>query len=131
MLNTAPINWGTKLQKTVTLSSTKAEYMALKSATLEAVYLRNILLYLSEKLKFKVQNNFITILVDNLNAKDLSKNPTHHNRSKHIDIAYYYTRECIQSGLTKVVHIPDKLNVADILTKGVATSKIHWFLQEI
>ena len=105
--------------------------MALKSATSEAVYLRNILLYLSEKLKFKVQNNFVTILVDNLSAKDLSKNPTYYNRLKHIDIAYYYTREYIQSGLTKVVYIPNKLNVADILTKGVITSKIHWFLQEI
>ena len=90
-----------------------------------------MLLYLSEKLKFKVQNNFVTILVDNLSAKDLSKNPTYYNRSKHIDIAYHYTREYIQSGLTKVVYIPNKLNVADILIKGVITSKINWFLQEI
>ena len=93
--------------------------------------MRNILLYLSEELKFKVQNNFIPILIDNLNTKDLNENPTYYNRSKHIDIAYHYTRECIQSGLTKVVYIPDKLNVADILTKGVITSKINWFLQEI
>ena len=69
--------------------------MALKSATSEAVYLRNMLLYLSEKLKFKVQNNFVTILVDNLNAKDLSENPTYYNTLKHIDIAYHYTREYI------------------------------------
>src|SRR5208283_716130 len=103
--------------------STEAEYIALKSLTLEAVYLRNILLYLSKKLEFKVQNNFIPILIDNLSIKDLSKNPTYYNRLKYIDIAYHYTRKYIQSGLTKVVYIPNKLNVADILIKGVITSK--------
>ena len=39
----ATISWGTKKQKTVALSSTEAEYMALLEGTKEAVYLQNFL----------------------------------------------------------------------------------------
>ena len=33
--------------------------------------------------------------VDNKSAIDLSKNPVHHDRSKHIDTKFHYIRECV------------------------------------
>ncbi len=50
LLGNCPINWQTKLQKTVACSTTEAEYMALKSATQEAIYLMNMLKWLANKL---------------------------------------------------------------------------------
>jgi hypothetical protein len=126
------INWQTRLQKTVATSSTEAEYMALKSATQEALYLKNILIWLADAdLIPPMKRDFATILVDNLGAKDLSENASHHERTKHIDIAYHFTRNCIKSGDIKVIHIPDRLQLADPLTKGLLRPKFQWFLENI
>jgi len=130
-IGNAPINWSTKLQKTIACSSTEAEYMALKSATQEAIYLLNMLKWLANKKLIILAKPFATILVDNLGAKDLSENPSHHERTKHIDIAYHFIRQTNESGITKVIHIPDKLQVADPLTKGVLKSKLDWFKETI
>jgi transposase InsO family protein len=126
------VNWQTKLQKTVAISSTEAEYMALKSATQEAIYLKNILSWLVDSgLIPLIKRDFATILVDNLGAKELSENPSHHERTKHIDIAYHFTRNCIESGDIKVIHIPDKIQLADPLTKGIPRPKFQWFIENI
>ena len=45
-LGSAPINWKIKLQTTTATSSTEAEYMALKGATQESIYLLNMLHWL-------------------------------------------------------------------------------------
>lgn len=53
------ISWQSKKQKTVSLSSTEAEYVALSEASREAVYLRNLIYELSGKkcaIKLKCDN---------------------------------------------------------------------------
>jgi hypothetical protein len=131
-IGNCPINWTTKLQKSVATSSTEAEYMALKLASQEGIYLKNILNWLVDANIIKeTERDFSTVLVDNLGAKQLSENPSHHERTKHIDIAYHFIRDCIKSGHIKVAHIPDKLQLADPLTKGVPKAKFQWFIENI
>ena len=84
-IGTSTISWKSKLQSIVALSSTKAEYVLLSIATQEAVWLRVLL----DDMGFK-QDNAITIFEDNQGAIALAKNPTHHSRTKHIDIKYHY-----------------------------------------
>ena len=43
LVNGGPISWASRLQPTVALSSTEAEYMAVCAAAQEAVYLRNLI----------------------------------------------------------------------------------------
>ncbi len=50
-----------------------------------------------------------TLLVDNKSAISLSENDEFHERTKYIDIAYYFTRDCVTSNLISVVYILDKL----------------------
>jgi hypothetical protein len=120
-----PINWQTRLQKTVATSSTEAEYMALKGATQEAIYLKNLINWLIEANMLTLKHRkFATILVDNLGAKDLSENAQHHERTKHIDISYHFVRQTIEEGHVKVAHIPDKFQLADPLTKGMPIAKL-------
>jgi hypothetical protein len=59
------------------------------------------------------------LLVDNKSAIELSKNPMHHDRSKHIDTRYHYIRECIENGVVDVDHIGTNDQLADILTKAL------------
>ncbi len=62
--------------------------MALTKAAHEGIYLTNMLKWLNKNLSFKLQNDFATILGDNKGSVDLSDNPTHHERTKHIDISH-------------------------------------------
>jgi hypothetical protein len=119
------INWNIKLQKTVVISFTEAEYMALKSATSEAIYIINMLRYLTEKLDIKLANRFATILMDNLGAKGLAESKTFYEKSKHIDISYHFSRNAIEDGYMKVCYISDKFQLADPLTKGVDQNKLN------
>ena len=59
------------------------------------------------------------IFADNQGAIKLSKNPQHHNRTKHIDVKYHFIRESSQSGLIQLTYIPTDEMVADILTKSL------------
>ena len=83
-----------------------------------------MLKWLSNRKLVQLAKPFATILVDNLGAKDLSENPTYYERTKHIDIAFYFVKQTIELGITKVIYIPNKLQVANPLTKGVLKLKL-------
>ena len=52
----------------------------------------------------------------------LAKNPTHHKRSKHIDIKYHWLREhTYESGTVQIEHCKTENMVAVVMTKALAT----------
>ena len=111
-LGAGTISWGCRLQPTVALSTTEAEYMAACAAVQEAVYLRQLL----SDLKFE-QEGATVIFEDNKGCIDLSENPIHYKRTKHIDIRYHYIREKVESGEIKLTYIHSQAQLADLLTK--------------
>jgi hypothetical protein len=116
-LNT-PISWNSKLQKSVALSSCEAEYMALKEATKEMIYLQTVL----KKLDIKELSKFLDLDIlytDSQPAIDLANNPEHHYKSKHIDIQYHYVRELVLGKKIRLTYLPTKEQIADLFTKGV------------
>ena len=64
---------------------------------------------------------------DNQGAIDISKNPKHHDRTKHIDVSHHFVRECVASNEVAVVHLPTEYMTADILTKGLGAVKYRRF----
>ena len=119
-----PISWNSQLQKTIALSSCEAEYMALKDATKEAIYISNTFNYVNTKLELGYTTSKPKILVDSNSAKKLAENPEFHKRTKHIEIIYHFTREAIQKQRIEIIHIPSKYQLADFLTKNV-TNVLH------
>ena len=67
------------------------------------------------------------IYEDNQGAIDLSHNPKHHSRTKHIDVAHHFTRELIVTKQIDVEYIPTGENVADIMTKALPRVKFEKF----
>ena len=65
----------------------------------------------------------VQLKIDNKSAIELSKNPVHHERSKHIDLRYHYIRECVELGRVDVVHVRTGDQVADIFTKSLGRSR--------
>jgi hypothetical protein len=63
------------------------------------------------------------LFVDNQSAIELSKNPVHHDRSKHIDTRFHYVRECVEEDRLEIDHVGTKGQLADILTKALCKVK--------
>ena len=112
----APVSWSSKIQKTVALSSCEAEYMALKEAIKEFVWLQSLF----QEIESLRTGSTKILLTDNQSAIDLSKNPEYHARSKHIDIQYHYVREITQNGQVTLKYVPTKENIADVFTKPLS-----------
>ena len=62
-------------------------------------------------------NNTVSVLGDNQGAIALTKNPHLYERSKHIDICYYFIRDLIDKGDIDINYINTVKMVADGLTK--------------
>ena len=117
--NGGAISWGSKLQPTVALSSSEAEYMALAAAVQEATHLRQLL----GDLGCNISNSSITIYEDNIGCIAMSANPVFHKRTKHIAIKYHFVREKVESGEIDVKYVSTKQQLADILTKPLSKQK--------
>ena len=75
-------------QPVVSLSTTEVEFIAATSCACQAIWMRRIL----EKLSH-TQGNCTTMFCDNSSTIKLSKNPTMHGRSKHIDVRFHFLRD--------------------------------------
>ncbi|GJZ39769.1 zinc finger, CCHC-type containing protein [Tanacetum coccineum] len=113
-----PVTWASHKQQTVALSSCEAEFMAATAAACQALWLRNMVSFLTGEEAQRVQ-----LLVDNQSAIALMKNPVFHGRSKHIDTKYHFIRECVERDQVYVEHVSGDLQKADILTKALPRVK--------
>ena len=104
------ISWSSRLQPTVAVSTTEAEYMAAAYAIKEALWLRTLLYELG------LGQDTITICADNQSAIKLLKNPVFTMRSKHIDVAYHFARERVIRRDITFRYVPTTSMVADALT---------------
>jgi hypothetical protein len=100
-LGSAMISWGSRKQKSVALSTTEAEYIASCESCTEAIWLRKLISGLFDQ----VPNSTI-IHCDNQSCIRLSEHPVFHERSKHIEIKYYFIRDKVQEGEVKLQYIP-------------------------
>ena len=125
-LGGAAITWNSKLQPTVALSTSEAEYMAASAATQEAIHLRRLL----GDLGFP-QEGPTVILEDNMGCICMSENPVMHRRTKHIDIKFHFIREAIERGDVVLTFTSTSTQVADLLTKPlpkVRTQKLRDYI---
>jgi hypothetical protein len=137
-LNDGAICWSSKKQSVVARSSTESEYSALKHASTEVMWIRQIM----KELGFKVQTT--AIHCDNNGAIKLTENPVYHARTnhidvqhhkireivetkevyhartKHIDVQHHYIRELVETKEISVKYIPTIDMVADVFTKSLS-----------
>ena len=80
----APISNSSKLQPTVSLFSTEAEYMALVETAKETIWCARFLAELHYR-----EDTPVLLRADNQGSIYLSKNPEFHKRTKHIEIKWH------------------------------------------
>lgn len=119
-LSDGPIVWESRKQRTVAMSSTEAEYMAMAESVKEAIFLTNLYFEIFGK-KISVQ-----LYNDNQGAIKLTKNPILHNKTKHIDLRHHFIRDAVAEKMVRLDYLPTEEMVADVLTKPLGKEK-HWF----
>ena len=62
---------------------------------------------------------------DNQSFIQLATNPVMHNRSKHIDTKYHFTREKVDDNSVQMVYTPTDQRAADLLTKSLPQVKVE------
>lgn len=119
-MNGGPIIWFARKQGVIATSTTYAEYVAAYEATKEIVWTRKILNELGLH-----QRKPTVLHCDNSAAEQLIKNPMFHQRTKHIDIKFHYTRDIFKQGDLVVKHVASNEQLADILTKPLTRQRFE------
>ena len=99
--------------KSVILSTTEAEYMALSEVVKELKFIVQLL----QTMNIEVQLP-ITVHVDNVGAIWLSNNHTTSDRTKHIDIRTSFVKEYQEDGKIIIKFVKSEEYEADIFTKN-------------
>ena len=125
LLGNSLISWSSKKQPVIALSSTEAKYVAVTSATQEALWLKSLL----DEIGYP--QGCVTIYEDNEACINLSKNPQEFKRTRHIQVKYHFIRSHVKSNSVKLVYVSTKDQLADFLTKGVSGARLMELLHKI
>jgi hypothetical protein len=121
MLGGGPISWRSRKQKSVSTSTTEAEYIALSAAAKHAKWISQFLTdigfpqYIGPKNKYG--RHQVRLFGDNTASLTLVEQPQINERSKHIDVAYHSIRDLRERGIIECQYISTDKMLADALTK--------------
>ncbi|MCO5605949.1 hypothetical protein L7F22_060135 [Adiantum nelumboides] len=113
------ISWRSALQDCTSISTTEAEYVALSEACKEAIWLARLVKDLG------LEQCLPVLHCDSQSAIALAKNPVFHSRTKHIDVRYHFSWECLANKNLDLVKIPTSKNTADALTKSLSSHQFQ------
>ena len=108
----AALSWGSRKQKSIALSTCEAEIIALSEATKDVVYLRKLVKNLRAP-----EPGPSPLSTDSKSARDVSYNPEHHDRMKHVERRHFFVRDMVESFEIEVPFVPTENNPADFFTK--------------
>ena len=120
------ISWFSRKQSNVALSTTEAKYIAAWSASCEAIWLRKLMSGI-----FDLELDTTVILCDNQSCIKMTENPVFHDKSKHIEIRYFYIRDIVQKGAINLQYVSTDEQVADVLTKPLSRVKFEYFRDKL
>jgi hypothetical protein len=106
------IAWKCRVQTTISLSTTEAEFLSATDAGRLALYLRSVLADLDQQ-----QTEATPIFDDNRGSVLMSQASQPTRQTRHIDIREFALLDWCERDLIKLVSIPTTENPSDLLTK--------------
>lgn len=122
MVDGGAVLWVSKKQELVTLSTTKAKYVAATHAAKEAVWLHQLISEMFSTLKKPT-----TLYSNNQSAIALAYGSQYHAHTKYINIQYHFIHYITNSGSIKLVYCPTNKQTTDVLTKALSSVKAKHF----
>ena len=114
MIRGAVIDWASKKQSMVALSSTEAEYYSVSQVAQSVLHFRKVLRDMGVEITAPT-----TIYEDNKSCIAIAYKPKHHGRTKHFDIKAHFIRDHVEKKDVELVYCPTEMMVADMLTKAL------------
>jgi len=116
MMAGGAISWKSTKQTLITNSTMYAEFVACYGASVQAVWLRNLI---SELRVVDSIARPMVIYCDNTAAVFYSKHDKISNASKHMEIKYYTVKDLVKNEDVVIENIRTESMLADPLTKGL------------
>ena len=116
----AALTWGSRKQQSIALSTCEAEIIALSEATKDVVYLRKLLAGVG-----CAEPGPSSLSTDSQSARDVSYNPEHHDRMKHVARRHFFVRDMVESLEIEVPFVRTLDNIADFFTKPLNAKQFH------
>jgi hypothetical protein len=104
------------LASTISHSSTEAEIKAIDMLFLELIHILDLARFIAGPMELPIK-----VYTDNKSAIALFKTLRTEHKVKHINYRIQFIREQIIAGLFAIYFVPTEHNVADMLTKPLAT----------
>ncbi|GKD39854.1 retrovirus-related pol polyprotein from transposon TNT 1-94 [Tanacetum coccineum] len=118
-------SWSSKKQKSIAISSTEAEYIALSGCFSQILWMR------SQLADYGFKFNKIPLYCDNKSAIALCCNNVQHSRAKHIDIRYHFIKEQVENGIVELYFVRTEYQLADIFTKCLPRERFNFLIDKI
>ena len=115
-----PISWSSKKQNFTSRSSCESEYRALAKCTCKAIWLNR----LAKELGF-YSSQPITLWGDNQSCIKIAKNLVFHDRTKHFEVDWHFTRQKIDDGTIQVNFVKTCSQPPKIFTKALGKTKFE------
>ena len=90
-LGSSMISWLRRKQSNISLCTAATKYIAACSTSCEAIWLRKLLSNL-----FDLEMDATMFLCDNQSCMKMAENPLFHDKTKHIEIRYFYICDMVQ-----------------------------------
>lgn len=117
----AIVSWCSKKQRTVSTSTTEAEYITLGHAARESVWIRRFL----KELRVEDPIGACILHGDNETSIILTKNAESQARTKHIDVQHHYIHELVTDKEVEVEWICSASMLADGFTKALSVANFR------
>ncbi|GJS00185.1 retrovirus-related pol polyprotein from transposon TNT 1-94 [Tanacetum coccineum] len=119
------VSWSSKKQKSTTISSTKAEYIALSGCCAQILWMR------SQLTDYGFKFNKIPLYCDNKSAIALCYNSVQHSRSKHIDVRYHFIKEQVENRVVELYFVRTEYQLVDIFTKALPRERFNFLVEKL
>ncbi|KAG7543853.1 Reverse transcriptase RNA-dependent DNA polymerase [Arabidopsis thaliana x Arabidopsis arenosa] len=120
------VSWKSKKQDMASASSAESEYRAMAMASKEIAWLVKLVA------EFQIPHmKPVPMFCDSTAAIHIANNSVFHERTKHIENDCHITRDRIEQGLLKTLHVTTTSQLADILTKPLFPSLFNSLLSKM
>jgi hypothetical protein len=123
-----PIDWKSSKQKTVTTSSTEAEFLSLSTAAREVIWWRRFFAAIQFDTEQPVEIDCDNAQTIRILQKEAAKLET---KLRHVDIHQHWLRQEVQDGRIALKWLPTAQMPADGLTKALPAQKHATFVQQL
>lgn len=121
------VNWSTKLQPIVTLSTTEAEYVAAVEAGKEIAWMRNLLM----EIGYNITTSSV-LHMDNNSAISVAKNPEHFLCLKHMQLRLYWLCNQVENTIIQPKFYPIADTVVECMVQTITRhDSLYRFIRKL